>query len=120
MTKVLIVDDHLMVAQALSELIGEQDDMHVVGMAHSVADSILLAHTLVPDVVLMDFRLPDGTGAMACRSIKHDRPLVKLIFVTRDDSAEVRRAAWEAGATDFVHKSRVAADLVGAIRRAAA
>lgn len=116
----LIVDDHHMVAQALCELIKEQEDMRVVGMAHSVADSIMLAHELAPDVVLMDFRLPDGTGTTASRSIKQDHPTTKLIFVSRDDSMEVRRAAAEAGASDFVHKSRVAAELVVAIRRAAA
>ena len=119
-TTVLIVDDHLLVARALSDLIGEQEDMRVVGTAHSVADAIALAKQLDPDVVLMDFRLPDGTGDVAATSIKRSRPVTKLIFVSRDDTIEVRRAAADAGAADFIHKSRLAADLVGAIRRAAA
>jgi two-component system, NarL family, response regulator DevR len=119
-TTVLIVDDHLMVARALSDLIGEHDDLSVVGTAHSVAESIVLAQQLGPDIVLMDFRLPDGTGDIACASIKQALPATKLIFVTRDDTVEVRRAAAAAGASDFIHKSRLASDLVGAIRRAAA
>jgi DNA-binding NarL/FixJ family response regulator len=81
---------------------------------------ILLAEELDPDVVLMDFRLPDGTGDTACASIKRSRALTKLILVTRDDSTDVRRAASEAGANDIVHKSHLVTELVGAIRRAAA
>ena len=119
-TKVLIVDDHLVVAKALRELIGEQEDMAVVGMAHSVAESISLAQQLGPDVVLMDFRLPDGTGDQAGVSIKQWNPATKLIFVTRDDSMDVRRAAAAAGASDFIHKSRLASELIGAIRRLSA
>lgn len=119
-TTILIVDDHLVVAKALRELIGEQHDMAVVGMAHSVAESISLAKQLGPDVVLMDFRLPDGTGDQAGASIKQSNPETKLIFVTRDESMEVRRAAAAVGASDFIHKSRLASDLIGAIRRLSA
>ncbi len=119
-TTILIVDDHQLVAKAVSDLIGEQADMSVVGVAHTIADSIQLADRLGPDVVLMDFRLPDGTGDVACASIKQSRPATKLIFVTREDSLDVRRAAAAAGASDFIHKSRLASDLVGAIRRVAA
>jgi len=116
----MIVDDHVLVAKALSDLIAEQSDMTVVGVAHSVAQSVELAAEIGPDVVLMDFRLPDGTGDEACASIREKRPLTRLIFVTRDDSTDVRRAAADAGASDFIHKSRAATDLVGAIRRVAA
>ncbi|HYL09025.1 MAG TPA: response regulator transcription factor [Candidatus Udaeobacter sp.] len=119
-TRVMIVDDHVLVAKALSDLIAEQSDMTVVGVAHSVAQSVELAAEISPDVVLMDFRLPDGTGDEACASIREMRPLTRLIIVTRDDSTDVRRAAAEAGASAFIHKSRAATDLVGAIRRVAA
>lgn len=118
-TRVLIVEDHPAVADAMTQLISEQKDMSVVGTAGSVAESISLARDLAPDVVLMDYQLPDGTGDRACSSIKEEQPAARLIFVTRDDSFEARRAAALAGAVDFIHKSQVAAHLIGAIRRAA-
>ncbi len=119
-TTVLIVDDHALVVDALRALLADQSDMDVVGTAGSVAESITKVVSLRPDIVLMDFRLPDGTGDSACASIKLARPLTKLIFVTREDSPETRQAARHAGANDFIHKSRAAYDLVGAIRRAVA
>ena len=117
--KVLIVEDHPAVADAMIQLISEQRDMSVIGTAGSVAESIALARDLAPDIVLVDFQLPDGTGDLACQSIKENQPAAKLIFVTRDDSFPTRRAAAAAGAVDFIHKSQVAADLIGAIRKAA-
>ena len=119
-TTVLIVDDHPAVLDALRRLISEQIDMDVIGTAGSVAESISLAEDLDPDIVLMDYQLPDGTGAGACESIKQIRPTTKLIIVTRDDSSEARRAAEVAGANDFVDKSQVGSHLLGAMRRAIA
>lgn len=117
---VLIVEDHADVARALGALIDDQVDMRVVGTAGSVAESISLAGDLKPDVVLMDYRLPDGTGDHAGATIKQNRPSTRLIFVTREESSGVREAASKAGASDLVPKSRVASDLLGAIRRAVA
>lgn len=115
---ILIVEDHVDVARALHALISDQEDMRVVGTAGSVAESVRLATSLSPDVVLMDYRLPDGTGDQAGAMIKQGRPATKLIFVTREDSPQVRDAASQAGATELVPKSRVARDLLGVIRRA--
>lgn len=115
-TRVLVVEDHQVVAEGLSALINDQVDMTVVGTAGSVADSILRAGELMPDVVLMDFRLGDGTGADAAMAIRQVRPETKLIFLTREDGDAVRFAALEAGASAFIHKSRAAQDVVDAIR----
>jgi len=115
-TRVLIVEDHQVVADGLSALINDQDDMTVVGTAGSVSDSILRATELMPDVVLMDFRLGDGTGADASMAIRQVRPETKLVFLTREDSDAARFAALEAGASAFLHKSRAASEVVDAIR----
>jgi DNA-binding NarL/FixJ family response regulator len=117
---ILIVEDHADVARAIGALIADQDDMRVVGMAGTVAESVSLAGQLKPDVVLMDYRLPDGTGDRAGALIKSNEPSTRLIFVTRDESSGVRDAATSAGAFAVVSKSRVASDLLGAIRRAIA
>jgi DNA-binding NarL/FixJ family response regulator len=116
---VLIVEDHQVVAEGLAALINDQKDMTVVGTAGSVAESIVRATELAPDIVLMDFRLTDGTGADAGSGIRRIRPDTKLIFLTREDSDVARFAALEAGASAFIHKSRAAQEVVDAIRTVA-
>jgi DNA-binding NarL/FixJ family response regulator len=117
--RVLIVEDHQVVAEGLAALINDQKDMTVVGTAGSVAESIVRATELAPDIVLMDFRLTDGTGADAGSGIRRIRPDTKLIFLTREDSDVARFAALEAGASAFIHKSRAAQEVVDAIRTVA-
>jgi RNA polymerase sigma factor (sigma-70 family) len=114
--RVLIVEDHQMVAEGLAALINDQKDMTVVGNVGSVAESISIVSELNPDIVLMDFRLTDGTGVEAGAGIRHVRPDTKLIFLTREDSDAARFAAIEAGASAFIHKSRAASEVVDAIR----
>ena len=117
--RVLIVEDHLVVADGLSALLNDQPDMSVVGKAASVAESIARAQELKPDIALVDFRLTDGTGADAGLGIRQVRPETKLIFLTREDSDAARFAAIEAGASGFIHKSQAAAEVVDAIRTVA-
>jgi len=118
-TRVLIVEDHQVVAEGLAALIGDQKDMMVVGRAGSVAESVTQATELKPDVILMDFRLTDGTGADAGLAIREVRPEAKVIFLTREDTDAARFAALEAGASGFIHKSRAAQEVVDAIRHVA-
>jgi RNA polymerase sigma factor (sigma-70 family) len=118
-TRVLIVEDHQVVAEGLAALINDQPDMKVVGKAGSVAESIATTTELEPDLVLIDFRLTDGTGADAATAIRQMRPDTKLIFLTREDSDAARIAALEAGASAFIHKSRAAQEVVAAIRTVA-
>lgn len=114
--RVLIVEDHQVVADGLAALINDQTDMTVIGHAGSVSEAISRAAELRPDIVLMDFRLTDGTGADAGTGIRQVRPETKLIFLTREDGDAARFAALEAGASAFLHKSRAAAEVVDAIR----
>ena len=115
-TKVLIVEDHQVVAEGLAALINDQEDMTVVGHAGSVADSLTRTLELKPDLVLIDFRLTDGTGADAAAAIRQVRPETRSIFLTREDSDAARFAALESGASAFIHKSRAAQEVVEAIR----
>jgi len=117
--RVLIVEDHQVVADGLSALLNDQPDMTVVGKAASVVESVARAQELKPDIVLVDFRLTDGTGADAGVGIRQVRPETKLIFLTREDSDAARFAAIEAGASAFIHKSQAAAEVVAAIRTVA-
>jgi DNA-binding NarL/FixJ family response regulator len=90
--------------------------MKVVGKVGTVADCAAMGVELNPDVVLLDFRLPDGTGADAAAAIREMRPQAKMIFLTREDSDAARFAAVQSGASAFIHKSQAAAEVVTAIR----
>ena len=114
--RVLVVEDHRVVAEGLAALIDGQADMKVVGNVGTVAECIPAAAELNPDVVLLDFRLPDGTGPDAAAAIRSIRPGAKMIFLTREDTEAARFAAVQSGASAFLHKSRAAAEVVAAIR----
>ncbi len=114
--RVLIVEDHRVVAEGLSALINGESDMTVVGNVGSVAECTTAAAELSPDVVLLDFRLPDGSGPDAAAVIRGLRPAAKMIFLTRDDTDAARFAAVQSGASAFLHKSKAAAEVVAAIR----
>lgn len=118
-TRVLIVEDHQVVADGLTALLNTQKDMTVVGHAGSVAESAEKAAELTPDVILLDFRLNDGTGADAAAAIRRVMPHAKHIFLTREDSDVARFAALESGASGFIHKSQAANEVVQAIRTVA-
>ena len=115
--QVLIVDDHQLVSDGLGLLLDGEPDMEVCGYGRSVAEAIRLVDDWDPDLVVMDFHLPDGTGLDAALAIRRIRPEVRFVFLTRDDSVTARIAAVEAGAGAFVHKSRAASDLIDAVRQ---
>lgn len=117
--RVLIVEDHQIVADGLTALLNDQRDMTVVGNVGTVAESAPAAAELLPDIVLLDFRLTDGTGVDAAAAIKRVAPNAKHIFLTREDSDVAKFAALESGASGFIHKSRAATEVVEAIRKVA-
>src|ERR1700730_12541991 len=96
--RVMIAEDHLIVSQGLAALLNDQADMAVVGSAGSMAESLMRAKQHVPDVLLLDFRLPDGTGTEAGRRIRELHPNVKLIILSHDHSDAAHMAPVEAGA----------------------
>ncbi len=115
-TRILIVDDHRMVADALAAVLNEQPDMIVAGSAGSVEECALLAAELSPDVLIVDIRLSDGTGSEAVLAMRAVGCQARVIFLSRDDSDGARYAAVEAGAGAFIHKSRASAELIDAVR----
>ena len=78
--RILIVDDHDILRYGVRALLRKHADIEVVGEADSVADSILKTESLRPDVVLMDARLPDGSGIDACREILSTLPRTRVLF----------------------------------------
>lgn len=115
-TRLLIVDDHALVREGLTNLINGQPDMRVVGQAGSMREAIAQAHNLRPDLILMDFTLPDGTGDEATRVILAALPETRIIFLTVHDDDERLFAAISAGAMGYLLKSVRSTDLVSRLR----
>lgn len=114
--RILIVEDHQVVADALGALLNQQPDLLVVGSVASVAESAQRTKELAPDVVILDFHLNDGTGADAAIAIRKAESPAGMLFLTRDDSDSVRIAAIETGVSGVLHKSRAAVEVANAIR----
>jgi len=115
---IVIVEDHRLMAEGLASLLGETPELKVVGTAGSVQEAVTVARSLHPQVVLMDFRLPDGNGAEATLRIKKDSPEVAVLFLSADVSDDAMMQAVDAGACGYVSKAATAEELTTAIRRA--
>ena len=118
--KVLLVDDHEVVRQGLKTLVDAQDDLDVVGEAGDVENAIRQVGYHSPDVVVMDVRLPDGTGVEACREIRSRWPEVKVLMLTSYADEEALVSSIMAGASGYVLKRIDSSDLVDAVRRVGA
>src|SRR3990172_10142523 len=80
--KILIVDDHEVVRMGLRTLLERRPNFLVVAEAGTVAESVTMAEQSQPDVVVMDIRLPDGSGVEACREIREKLPATRVIMLT--------------------------------------
>jgi DNA-binding NarL/FixJ family response regulator len=113
--RVLIVDDYAGIVKSVSRLLA--CDCDVVGSLADCSGLIEAAQHLKPDVIVLDVNLPNVDGLKACRQIMQDNPETKVIVFTARDDPEIRRRAFEAGASAFVHKLALDGDLLSAIRR---
>ena len=118
-TRLLLVDDHVLFREGLTSLISPQPDLRVVGQAGSVQEAIGTARKLQPDIILMDFTLPDGTGLDATQAILAELPATKIVFLTVHDDDETLFAAIRAGAVGFLFKNTRSAELLQRLRAVA-
>ena len=102
--RVLIVDDHEVVREGLRSLLNRREAISVVGEAGTVAAAVEEAARLRPDVVIMDVRLPDGSGVEACREIRQENPDTKVIMLTSYADDEAVFASILAGAAGYLLK----------------
>ncbi|MFE3189182.1 response regulator [Nocardia sp. NPDC059240] len=116
--RVVIADDQALVRAGFVALLGAQDGIEVVGEAENGEQALELARTLVPDVVLMDIRMPVLDGLAATRAIAADPALgaVKVVVLTTFELDEYVFEAMRAGATGFLVKHTEPADLIKAVR----
>ena len=113
--RLLVVDDHEVVRQGLVALLDRRSGFEVVAQAGSVAESIEAAARFEPDLVIMDVRLPDGTGIEACREIRAARPATRVVMLTSYPDEEAVLSAIIAGASGYLLKQIRGRDLVTAL-----
>jgi two-component system, NarL family, response regulator DevR len=118
--RLLVVDDHEVVRQGLVALLARRASFQVVAEAGTVAESLEMAHRFKPDLVIMDVRLPDGSGIEACREIRDELPGTRVVILTSYPDEEAVFSAIIAGASGYLLKQVRARDLVTALESVAA
>lgn len=116
--RVLIVDDHAVLASSLAFVLDQEPDLMTAGIAGTLARGRVLMSTATPDVVLLDHRLPDGDGVEAIPSLLTIRPSARIVVLTASAAEHVMVAAIEAGAAGFLSKTRDIAEVTAAVRAA--
>jgi DNA-binding NarL/FixJ family response regulator len=115
----LIVDDHEVVREGLAALLGRRSGFRVVAQAGSVAEAVAQAARFQPDLVVMDVRLPDGSGIEACREIRAARPETRVVMLTSYPDEEAVLSAILAGASGYLLKQIRGRDLISALEQVA-
>ncbi len=118
--KILLVDDHEVVRMGLRTLLERRENIAVVGEAGTVEEAVAAAERTEPDVIVMDIRLPDGSGVDACREIRGQRPETKVIMLTSYADDEAIYGSIMAGAAGYLLKQTRGQDLASAIGRVTA
>jgi len=116
MIRLIIVDDHTLFREGLASIIQLEPDIEVSGLAGTVQEAVEVVRQLKPDMVLMDYSLPDGTGADATRLVLDEHPDCKVIFLTMSDTDENLFAAIRSGAKGYLVKNMSPSKLVTTIR----
>jgi DNA-binding NarL/FixJ family response regulator len=117
---VLLVDDHEMVAESFRRVLAAGSDIEIIGVAGTAADALAIAVDQRPDVILMDYVLPDANGATAAREILARLPDAKILILTGSEDSTALTAAVEAGCVGYLEKTSALDKLVAAVHAAAA
>jgi two-component system response regulator DevR len=100
----------------VTDLLNEATDITVVGQASTMAQALARVPTLLPDVAVLDVRLPDGSGVELCRELRSQRPELACLMLTSFPAEHAMTDACMAGVAGFVIKDITGLDLVGAVR----
>ena len=118
-TRVLVVDDHEVLAASLAMVLDAEPDLTSVGVAGSLERARALVRSTAPDVLLLDHRLPDGDGVAAIPELRGLRSQMQVVVLTASAADHVLVSAIEGGASGFVSKTRGLAEVTAAVRAAA-
>ena len=114
--RVLIADDHALFRRGLEMVLGEDAGIELVGQASDGAEAVQLAGEALPDVVLMDIRMPKITGIEAARQMKDIAPSAKIVILTISDEEEDLFEAIRAGASGYLLKDIPLDEVAAAVR----
>ncbi|MEO8355348.1 MAG: response regulator transcription factor, partial [Chloroflexota bacterium] len=109
--RLLLVDDHVLFRDGLVSLLEARPDLKVVGQAGSIHEAVTLTRKTVPDLVLMNITLPDGTGTDAIGALLTERPETKIVVLTLHEEDDELFEAIRAGAVGYLSKQVCAAEL---------
>ncbi len=113
--RLLVVDDHEVVRQGLVAMLQRRPGFQVVAEAGTAAEAVEMARRYQPDLVIMDVRLPDGSGIEACREIRAEMPGIRVVILTSYPDEEAVFSAIVAGASGYLLKQVRGRDLVAAL-----
>jgi len=113
--RLLVVDDHEVVRQGLVSLLDRREHFQVVAEAGTAAEAVEMTRKFEPDLVIMDVRLPDGSGIEACREIRAEFPKTRVVILTSYPDEEAVLSAIIAGASGYLLKQIRGRDLVSAL-----
>lgn len=114
--KIVIVDDHVLFREGIAAILRPETDFEIVGMGGSVREAVEIARSLKPEIILMDFNLPDGDGTEATRLILQEYPACKIIFLTMSEQDANLFEAVRSGAKGYIVKNIHPLQLVASIR----
>ena len=117
--RVLVADDHALYRRGLEMVLGQEDDIEIVGEASDGAEAIRRTEELLPDVVLMDIRMPRRSGIEACTAIKEIVPSTKIVILTISDEESDLYEAVRAGANGYLLKDVPGEEIADGIRAVA-
>ena len=117
--RVLVADDHALYRRGLEMVLSQEDDIEIVGEAGDGAEAIRRAEELLPDVVLMDIRMPRRSGIEACTAIKEIAPSTKIVILTISDEESDLYEAVRAGANGYLLKDVPGEEIADGIRAVA-
>lgn len=115
--RVVIVDDHAMVRESITMALERNTDIDVVGAAGSKADAMAMIDEVRPDVAIVDYSIPGGTGVELAVEIHERQPEVRTIILTAAEGAQTAAEAVAAGCAGFVRKSADLGELAAGVRR---
>lgn len=118
--RLLLVEDQTVLREGLRQLIDSEEGMAVAGEAGTVSEAVTVARRVRPDVVLLDLKLPDGSGLDAARQILADRDAPAVIVLSTYEDVALVRSALDLGCSGYVPKSASFQEIAAAVRAAAA
>jgi DNA-binding NarL/FixJ family response regulator len=116
-TQIVIVDDHELTRQSLRNMLSDEANIEVVGEAANGREALLLCSRFMPDLVLMDVRMPEMDGLMATREIKQKHPQISVMMLTMHENPDYLLEAIKAGAAGYVLKDASQEEIVEAVHQ---